>query len=47
LLERQGWLVEAAEVVILAGVAFERWRMTKTLQPPLQENGVVRSGGDG
>ncbi len=47
LLERQGWRVEAAEVVILAGVPFERWRMTKTLQRPLPDNGAVRSGGDG
>lgn len=45
LLERRGWRVEAAEVVILAGVAFERWRMTKELQLP--ENGTRRSGGDG
>ena len=33
LLERRGWQLEAAEVVVLAGVAFERWRMEKMLLP--------------
>ena len=51
LLERQGWLVEAAEEVCLAGVAFERWRMTKSLAPPVPwpfpDNGGVLPGGDG
>lgn len=54
LLERHGWQVEAAEVVMLAGVAFERWRMIKILSPltagggglPL-ENGPVQLGADG
>jgi GNAT superfamily N-acetyltransferase len=31
LLERQGWLVEAEETAIYAGVAFQRWRMIREL----------------
>lgn len=52
LLERRGWTVEAAEVVVLAGVEFERWRMLKPLESlPLQiptlNNGRGPGGGDG
>lgn len=52
LLERRGWVVEAAEVVVLAGVDFERWRMLKPLESlPLQiptlNNGRGPGGGDG
>jgi GNAT superfamily N-acetyltransferase len=42
LLERHGWSVEASEVVVLAGVSFERWRMIKVLMPSHADNG----GGD-
>lgn len=42
LLERHGWSVEAPEVVLLAGVSFERWRMVKHLSPSPADNG----GGD-
>jgi GNAT superfamily N-acetyltransferase len=31
LLQRRGWVTEAAEVVVFAGVPFERWRMIKPL----------------
>ena len=54
LLERLGWQVEAAEVVVLAGVSFERWRMVKLLKPSPAlglvlppENGRFSPGGDG
>lgn len=54
LLERHGWHEEAAEVVVLAGVAFERWRMVKILTPPRAgsgavglENGSVQLSSDG
>lgn len=54
LLERLGWEVEAAEVVQLAGVSFERWRMVRHLEPgpgtgqrPQPENGANAWGGDG
>ena len=40
LLERRGWTVEAPEVVVLAGVSFERWRMVKSLRPIPAENGA-------
>ena len=42
LLERHGWSVEAPEVVVLAGVSFERWRMVKQFSPSPADNG----GGD-
>lgn len=52
LLERRGWVVEAPEVVVLAGVDFERWRMRKPLrsqplQTPTLNNGGRPGGGDG
>lgn len=54
LLERRGWQVEAAEVVVLAGVSFERWRMVRSLEPRLPaggslppENGGRLQGDDG
>ena len=31
LLQRRGWLTEAAEEVLFAGVPFQRWRMIKPL----------------
>jgi hypothetical protein len=31
LLEREGWRVEAEETALYAGVAFQRWRMVRTL----------------
>ncbi|MFM8525692.1 MAG: GNAT family N-acetyltransferase [Cyanobacteriota bacterium] len=41
LLLRHGWQEEAAEVVVLAGVAFERWRMVRTLALPSTDNGAT------
>ena len=47
LLERRGWQVVAPEVVVLAGVSFERWRMIRSLEPLLTDNGAVPQGVDG